>query len=82
MTGVMAGVRAAERKRGEALAPGRVAEGQPEGFADRLQTGAEKRATRGSAGVGLSQGSRAATVGVRGAGSRGLVGLGHELYIR
>ena len=39
MTGVMAGVRAAERRRGEALAPGHVAEGQPEGFADRLQMG-------------------------------------------
>lgn len=55
--GEMAGIRAAEQRRGEALAPGCVTEGQLEGFADRLQTGGEKRARRGSEGVGLSQGS-------------------------
>ena len=56
MTGVMAGIRVVQQRRGEALAPGVSQRGSRRDLLTDCEWGSRKRVVRGSEGVGLSQG--------------------------
>lgn len=67
---------------GEALAPGLSQRGSRGDLLTDCDWGSRERVMRGSEGVGLSQGRTGGHRGGEGAGSGGLVGFGHELYVR